>query len=222
MPNELTTTGLTALHATFTAEGVITIHEQLTFEDWKRDLATLKIIKAKAEIIIASYVKYGQLKYGKEEVLSAMAQLEFDLPTVKAVMDIASVPDSIRKPNLTAGHYIAIARANLTPKQAEKWAKVASEQSLTENQLKNSIAQGTVVDTSVANKNSHGVLNVHGIMHEFTIWLTRMGGVPGILKMDDEHRREILAQMEEVLELGRALEQSLAMEVETANLQSSE
>lgn len=149
----------------------------------------------------AAYLAFGQ-RFGKEAVEGALAQLEFDMPDVKQALDINTVPPEMRHDNLSAEHYLVIARADDLPKKGKlKWAKIASEQNLSPVQLKASIAAGEVVDVAAARQQRHGIISIHGIRQEVDIWLNRVGGIEGILKMDKPHQDEILELIEPIANL---------------------
>lgn len=182
---------------------------EITREEWREGLRTIKEIRGRADLIIADYVKFGELQWGRDAVLEAMQQLEFQMPEVRRLMDINSVPAEIRKPNLTPDHYVILGRADIPLKQKAKWAGVASEQRLTPTQLKASIEAGEVVDVQAARQMSHGVISVHGIHQEFTIWLKRVGGIEGLLALDQENRMEVWRQLDRIVEVGLKLRESL-------------
>ena len=97
---------------------------------------------------------------------------------------------------------VRIARADDLPKKGKlKWAKIASEQNLSPVQLKASIAAGEVVDVAAARQQRHGIISIHGIRQEVDIWLNRVGGIEGILKMDKPHQDEILELIEPIANL---------------------
>lgn len=195
------TPALYAIH-----DNVITIPEDLTKEQWFIGMRLLKRTNDNYKLILAQYIAYGEAKFGKDSVEDSLRQLEFDLPTIKQCMDINTVPLEIRQPLLTAEHYVILARAELKDDKARgKWAKIANDQNLSPVQLKVSIAEGEVVSTTVAKQRSHGIITIDGILQEFDIWIKRMRGVEGILKLGTEDIRAIIKDLKPISDLYQEL-----------------
>lgn len=153
---------------------------------------------------LADYIKFGEAKFGADKVGECITQLEFPLADITKAVDINSVPKEIRKHNLSAEHLVVLARADVTPKQQAKWAETAASENLSAVQLKESIKQGTVVSASVAAKNNHGVITIHGIRMEADIWLRRMGGLEGIAKLGKDERDEIVGETQLFVDIHKA------------------
>lgn len=184
---------------TLTKTGII-IRDDLEEDEWKEGLKLFFWAQHSLKLGFSQYISYGKAK--KFKVDEALAQLEFDMPTVKVALDLATVPLEMQFENLTAEHYLVLARADDQSKPKKmKWAKIASDQNLSPSQLKASIAAGEVVSTSTTRQQTHGIINIHGIRQEFEIWLRRVGGVEGILKMDKEHVAEIVGEMDLMIEV---------------------
>jgi len=178
----------------------IVIRDDLTEEEWKDGLKLFYWAQHSLKLGFSQYISFGKAKGYK--VNDALAQLEFDMPTVKIALDLATVPIEMQHENLTAEHYLVLARADdLSKPKKMKWAKIASEQNLTPPQLKASIAAGEVVSTATARQQSHGIIGIHGISQEFDIWFRRVGELDGIMKMDKEHQDEILGEIEPIAKL---------------------
>lgn len=179
----------------------------MTFEEYKDGLKGWKLLKQKVDLVFSEFVEWGSLKFGREKVHHELSQLQFDLADVKKAIAISTVPAEMRHPNLTAEHYVALARSALPAKQKAKWAKTASQQSLTPSQLKASIEAGEVVTTPVARQQQHGIITVHGIAQEIKVWLNRVGGIEGIKKMSPEDQSVIRDVLREAAEVYNALNQ---------------
>ena len=163
--------------------------------------------------MLADYVRQGKIKYGDIAVDTAMGQLEFDLPTVKAIVNINSVPASLREHNLEADHYVVLAKAALTPQQREKWAKTAADQNLTASTLKASINAGEVQTPAQAKSKNHGVASPHGLNAEFAIWLRRVGGIAGVMKMGPGYAEDIARELADIIDFGVELREKIAKRV---------
>lgn len=153
---------------------------------------------------LADYIKFGELKFGADKCSEAITQLEFPLADITKAVEINSVPPKLRKHGLSAEHLVVLARADVTPAKQAEWAETAVKENLTPVQLKESIKQGTVVSASVASKNNHGVITIHGIRMETEIWLRRMGGLEGIAKLNEDERMEIMGETKLFVDIHRA------------------
>lgn len=150
------------------------------------------------------------MRFGMEKVNDSLEQLEFDLPMVKAAITINSIPPELRYPELSADHYVELARAELSKKEKAKWAKTAAELKLTPTQLRLSMAEGEVVDTAAARQLSTGVITIPGIRQEFDVWMHRVGGIEGVRKMDYDTKQEIFEELEPLMLFAIKLEEELS------------
>jgi len=185
----------------------------LGFDEYREGLKALKDINSRSKLILADYVRQGKIKYGDIAVDTAIGQLEFDLPTVKAIVNINSVPASLREHNLEADHYVVLAKAAFTPQQREKWAKTAADQNLTASTLKASINAGEVQTPAQAKSKNHGVASPHGLNAEFAIWLRRVGGIAGVMKMGPGYAEDIARELADIIDFGVELREKIAKRV---------
>jgi len=183
----------------------IEINPDLSYDEWKSGLTFFKVAKVKLQLGFAKYLSFGSQKFGSERMSDALAQLEFDMPMVKSALAVGTVPVELRRPSLTAEHYTVMARSGLQKKDLEKWADTAEEQKLDPSTLKASIQMGEVVTPGLAKKQNHGVLTVHAVAAEFTIWLKRVGGVKGIKKMEIENIKEVIGELKQAAEVYQEL-----------------
>ena len=191
----------------------VELDEDLTFDHYLHTLKGLKDFHNRSKLVLADYVRQGKIKYGDIAVDTAMGQLEFDLPTVKAIVNINSVPASLREHNLEADHYVVLAKAALTPQQREKWAKTAADQNLTASTLKASINAGEVQTPAQAKSKNHGVASPHGLNAEFAIWLRRVGGIAGVMKMGPGYAEDIARELADIIDFGVELREKIAKRV---------
>lgn len=190
----------------------LVVQGEPTFPEWVKGLEMFKWGLSRMRMGLSDYVRYGEVKYGKERVHASMQQLEFDMPTVKAVMDIASVPEEMRHPSLTSEHYVILARSGLPEKSKTKWAKAAHDHVLTPSQLKRSIRLGEVSTDPGDDKRNTGIVSIQGILAEFNVWLNRVGGYEGVAKQPNENLREILTQLQPMHDLYEDIELVLRRE----------
>jgi hypothetical protein len=191
----------------------VELDEDLSFDRYCHYLKGLKDFHNRSKLVLSDYVRQGKIKYGDIAVDTAMGQLEFDLPTVKAIVNINSVPASLREHNLEADHYVVLAKAALTPQQREKWAKTAADQNLTASTLKASINAGEVQTPAQAKSKNHGVASPHGLNAEFAIWLRRVGGIAGVMKMGPGYAEDIARELADIIDFGVELREKIAKRV---------
>ena len=195
----LTTPGLLLMAGIQLTDTGCRVPEETSWEDWKKGLQGFKWMLGKVKLGFADYQKFGRKKFGDEAVNEQLEQLSFDLHLVTDAMDISTIPEEMRYPNLTSDHYKILARSGLKDAAKATWAKTASEGGLSPIQLKASIARGTVTpSTSVAKAQSHGVVTIQGIAQEFQLWLKRLGGNGEILKMPLEEQMEIAKEIRQI------------------------
>lgn len=189
------------------------IPEDLTFEEWHDLLRSVKWYHKKLTIAFADIIEYGNTKFGQQRVNDSLEQLEFELPLVKAAISINSVPIELRHPELTAEHYIELAKADLPRKDKIKWAELAAKLKLTATQLRISMAAGEVIDTAAARALSTGVITIPGIRQEFDVWLHRIGGYEGVRKLDADTQQEIYEELEPIMEFAFHLQEDMEEEL---------
>lgn len=185
------------------------IPEDLTFEEWTELMASIHWHHKKLTIACADGIEYGNKHYGLDKVNQVLEQLEFELPMVKAAIAINSIPIDLRYPNLTADHYVELARADVPKKDKAKWAEIAARLRLTATQLRLSMAEGEVVDTAAARAMSTGIITIPGIRQEFDVWLHRVGGIEGVRKMDTDTQQEIMEELEPIIDFAVELERAM-------------
>jgi hypothetical protein len=191
--------------------GGVDFSPDVSFEQWREVLRLAKTIKRKAAVMVADCIAFGVPKWGATKVDEALEQLEFEATLVKAAIAINSVPRTLRFDNLEPDHYVELSKAKLDKKAATRWARIASEQRLTPTQLRFSIAEGEVVDRTVAKQQSTGIYTIHGIRQEFDVWARRVGGLEGVKAMDADHQIEIMEELAAICEFGFALNNHIAM-----------
>jgi len=194
---ELSLGGNAFFHTTPT--GII-LADDLTYEGWMEGLRLFKRLKSEMTVWFSDYLTQGNVKFGQVRANDALAQLEFEMPDVKTALAIGTVPMELRKPGLESGHYIVLARADISKKQKEAWAEKASTLNLSPTTLKSSIENGEVVNPSVARQQTHGVLSIHGIVGEFQVWVKRVGELDGVMKMATEDRDEMMNEMSVIVD----------------------
>lgn len=192
----------------------ITIAEDTSFDQWVEGLKFLKWTSKKVSVGVASYIDFGNRHFGKEKVDGALEQLEFEATLVKTAIKINDLPTELRFANLTGDHYLQLARSELPQAKKVEWARIASDQHLTPTQLRFSMLENAVVEGPAARALKSGVITIHGIRQQFDVWLSRVGGLNGILKMDEDHREEIMGELEAIVQLGQNLMDSFAKRIE--------
>lgn len=185
------------------------IPEDLTFDEWFNLLRSIKWYHKKLTIAFADVIEYGNTKFGTQRVNDSLDQLEFDLPFVKAAISVNSVPVELKHPELSAEHYIELAKADLSKKDKIKWAELAAKLKLTPTQLRLSMAAGEVVDTAAARALATGIITIPGIRQEFDVWLHRIGGYDGVRKLEQDTQQEIYEELEPIMEFALHLQEDI-------------
>jgi len=177
----------------------IEVPDDLTADQYRIGLKSFKWMRDRIDTAQARYIEIGIARFGKETVESYLAQLEFDMPDVKRSFTINSLPESVRKLELSAEHFVVLARAGLKPEQQASWAEAAVTQHLAPAQLKMAIAVGS--SNPPAGRQNSGIISIHGIRTEFDMWLKRCKGADGIKKMEEGNQKEIIQELQPMYEL---------------------
>ena len=190
--------------------GYVVTDEHMSFETWQRGLKALQMLGDQVGLAKAKHINFGIATFGRDKVDMCCGQLELPLQDVKRAIDIGTIPPGITYRNLSDDHYVILARGGLTPKKLAHWAKIASIQNLSPGQLKASINAGEVVDPKTADSVNHGLASVHGVNHEFSVWLRRVNGAHGILRMEAAAVKEIMGELEPIAKLYHQLLEGVA------------
>lgn len=182
--------------------------DDISFEQLYRVMKFLREAGKKSKIWLADCWHMGCKKFGPDRMGEALQQLEFDLADVKTAMAIESVPSALRLPNLNAEHYVELSKTD-DKKYQLKWARIASEKGLSATQLRFSMAENDIVDKAATKMLSTGVVTVHGIRQSFDLWARKVGGIEGIIKMDDDHQTDIMEELLAIVEFGNNLQRFL-------------
>jgi hypothetical protein len=187
----------------------IQLSEDTTFEQWREGLKIINWFDKKLAIGLASYIDWGNIQFGTAKVNEALEQLQFEATLVKTAVAVTSIPTELRFPNLEGGHYVELAKADLTKPKGIHWARIASEQNLTPSQLRFSIIEGAVVDKSATRALESGVVTIHGIRQQFDVWFKRVGEMDGISKMDTDNKQDILEELDGIANVWAELKEHL-------------
>lgn len=189
--------------------GGVEFADDMSYEQWCEILRLAKIMRKKAAIAVADCIGWGIAKWGRKKVDEALEQLELEATLVKSSYMIASIPTELRFDNLEPDHYVELAKSGIPKPQKVRWARIASEQRLTPSQLRFSIIEGEVVDRAAAKAMQTGVLTIQGVRQSFDVWLRRVGGIEGVIKMESDHKIEIMEELDAICEFGMQLHDHL-------------
>lgn len=199
--------GLDCARARWTPTG-LDIPETTTLENVKEILRAFKAFETTGALALADLLLYVRQRGWEKEVEKYMAQLEFDLSSVRKAQVVGEVPKTLRNPALTSEHYWVVAQ--LDKDEQMKWLQRAVKHKLTGFELKRSIEAGKVLKKEqidmLSGKNS-GILTYQGILTDWKRWTSKVGGDDGILSwpghLQDrwlEDTRPIVDLRERVLE----------------------
>ncbi len=188
------------------------IDADLTRDEWKSLLASLRAVKHAYHCSLADVIAYGQARFGIDDVALALEQLEFDLSEVTKAEAIGLLEFDFReKHQLTSEHYFILSRLDVAGRT--KWAKLASKEKLTALELKRSIEAGHVTRLAEIQANSgqgSGINTIQGVAFRMQQWEKSMGGTDKILHLPLSDRQNLLKLLTPTIELAAKLEQSLA------------
>jgi hypothetical protein len=183
--------------------------EDISYEQWREILKFIQSTRKKAAVYIADCIAFGVSKWGRKKVDEALEQLELEATLVKTAIAITTIPLELRFDNLDGEHYMELAKSGIPKAQKIRWARIASEQSLTPSQLRFSILEGEVVDRAAAKAMQTGVLTIQGVRQSFDVWARRVGGIEGVKAMELDHQVEIMEELDAICEFGMMLHDHL-------------
>jgi hypothetical protein len=185
----------------------ITVHADMSFDQWKSGLKIFGWMKKKLALGLSDYIQWGRMKFGGDRVREALEQLQFDLPSVKEAVSIQGIPAEMRRPGFTSEHYLVLSKASkkVDPDKLKEFADAAVREEMSPTQLKTSIEVGSSVSPALARQMNHGIVTIQGIRGGFDIWVRRIGGVDGIMKLSPEDQQVILGELTPIVEFGRNL-----------------
>lgn len=199
-----------------TPTGVI-IEGEMSVDQWRELMAMWRTVKTSFHVGLADLVAYGRKRFGEAVVQETMEQLEFDLVDAKQAVEISLLPYECRNLWMRTEHYMVIAGATLTPKEAVKWSEAAMDHSLTHAQLKLSIQAGKVLKggelTSESGKNS-GMANLPGFRQLFDVWWNRTSEANPMADWSPERQRQVFDELEAPTNLGLKLAHALGIKLE--------
>lgn len=173
--------GLDAARARWTPTG-LDIPETTTLDNVKEILRAFKAFETTGALALADLLGFVKSRGWEKDVEQYMAQLEFDLSSVRRALAVAEVPRALRNPALSAEHYWVVSA--LEEYDQRKWLDRAVKYKLTGFELKRSIEADRVLKKEeieqISGKGS-GILNYQGILTDFRRWANKIGGQEGIL-----------------------------------------
>lgn len=173
--------GLDAARARWTPLG-LDIPETTTLENVKEILRAFKAFETTGTLALADLLEFVRRQGWEKEVESYMAQLEFDLSSVRKAQAVNEVPRALRHPHLNAEHYWVV--SNLEREEQTRWLNLAVKHKLTGFELKRSIEAGKVLkkdQIEMLSGQGSGILNYQGILTDWKRWANKIGGPEGIL-----------------------------------------
>jgi hypothetical protein len=201
---------LTAIQAIFP--------ENMTQAQWSQNLLALKGIEQRVKIYQADGLRFGKRKFGDAAIEEIVVQLEMELEDMEEIAMLAQIPPELRHEKLTARHYIVagylLTGGQITAETAATWMRVAVEEQLTPDQLKESILAGHVIKSSAAligsGSNRFAFLPIHSIGTSFIRWEKQMElrGFPWE-RIPIDAKRQIFAELKPIGEAYLRLKQEL-------------
>lgn len=182
--------------------------ETVTLDQWKAEVARLKLVKDAYKRCLGDALVFGRRKFGEVVVANYCEQLEFPFVDVTQAIALGEVEREERKAltNLQPGHY-TIAR-NLCPDVEERteWLRTANEHELSKDELKASIKIGRVTKAPKPGP-SIQIQTIQGIMFSFNQWLSSVRG--SMNSWEEKDVKNLLALISPVVKLSEELEKEL-------------
>ena len=173
--------GLDAARARWTPTG-LDIPETTTLDNVKEILRAFKAFETTGALALADLLNFVKRRGWEKEVESYMAQLEFDLASVRRAQAVLEVPRALRNPKLNSEHYWVV--SSLEKDEQTKWLASAVKHNLTGFELKRSIEAGKVLkksDIEMLSGQGSGIINYQGILTNWKRWVNKVGADDGIL-----------------------------------------
>lgn len=148
--------------------------DEMPFDQWVDVGRFLKESHGSLAFWLADYIAHGRKLYGDEKVKDTARQLAFDHSEFKNSQLLQSV--ALRDPDLTPKHHSILAKAKLDRVALEMWAMLAKTESLTPDELQESIKKGSVTRiTPDTGAGGAGVTTWGGIRMQFDLIRRRIG-----------------------------------------------
>lgn len=173
--------GLDCARARWTPTG-LDIPETTTLENVKEILRAFKAFETTGTLALADLLNFVKQRGWEKEVEQYMAQLEFDLSSVRRAQAVNEVPRALRNPKLNSEHYWVV--SSLEKDEQTKWLAAAVKHGLSGFELKRSIEAGKVLrkeQIDMLSGAGSGILTYQGILTDWKRWEAKVGGDSGIL-----------------------------------------
>ncbi len=173
--------GLDRARARWTPTG-LDIPETTTLENVKEILRAFKAFETTGTLALADLLTFVSSRGWESEVEQYLAQLEFDLHSVRKAQVVGDIPRALRHPKLTAEHYWVVSK--LDREGQTKWLGLAVKHGLSGFELKRSIEAGKPLhkeQIEMLSGAGSGILTYQGILTDWQRWEAKIGGDDGIL-----------------------------------------
>lgn len=192
----------------------LTITRDLTLDQWRTLITNLRRVKECYHAALADSITYGRTKFGREIADQHIEQLEFPFEDVKHAESIAHVSRLTRETfQLTSEHtYILGLMFPDDTTSQELWGARCHEHRLTPLALRRSIEAGVIItdaDLKTRTGANSGRPVLQGMTLPITRWIADHGGREKLLKLPVEQKVEIIRELQDIIELGLALRESL-------------
>jgi hypothetical protein len=193
--------GLDAARARWTPTG-LDIPETTTLENVKEILRAFKAFETTGTLALADLLSFVKQRGWEKEVEQYMAQLEFDLSSVRRAQAVNEVPRALRNPKLNSEHYWVV--SSLEKHDQTKWLATAVKHGLSGFELKRSIEAGKVLrkeQIEMMSGQNSGILTYQGILTDWKRWSAKVGGDDGILSWPSQAQDRWLEDTRPIVEL---------------------
>lgn len=161
---------------------------------------------------LADLLRYGKKNFGEPVVMDTLGQLEFEFSDGVKAFAIGQTPLDRRVSELSSEHYYVLGKAELTPRERDRWAALARQHGLTAHELQISIENGKVTrqaDVDQVSGKGAGINTIQGISFWYRRWERQVGGRKTVLGWTDKMKQEWLGHVKPIVDLALEVVASL-------------
>jgi hypothetical protein len=156
------------------SDSTLTFKEDTTRAQWRE----VGIMLAKASNAstrwIASWRRFGAVKFGEDVVELESGQLLFPSMALAQAKQLEMLPEEVFEMGISPQHAKVLSEECSGPADISRWAKTALKENLTAGELRASIADGRIVRRSDGESKGGGSLpTVHGVRGLFDRWASQ-------------------------------------------------
>ena len=153
------------------SDSTLTFKEETTRTQW-REVGFMLAKAANASTRwIASWRRFGAVKFGEDVVELETGQLCFPSMAVAQAKQLEMLPEDVFEMGISPQHAKVLSEECTGPADMSRWAKAALKENLTAGELRASISDGRIVRRSEQETRGGGSLaSIHGVRGLYDRW----------------------------------------------------